>query len=266
MGAAGFSDYPEFLRAVFGAIQKHAEEKGWPPLLWNLGDEPVGDEPRPGRRRNAEAYRAAFPDGPPRFQRPRRASRPTMRAAHTSGSRRRFTSRNLNVHDEASIPPPPRCRRRLGLLQRRQPVERWASTSSKAPRSSTVKVRLSLALERGGPAIPTTRFDWPRGRTNAWCNANPRRADPLRCTSSGRLREGLDDYRHNAHAVEAGGREGRRGRTGADPRPASPPFHLGQRDHDRRSSRSPDWREYRGRLAEAIDRLRSAGDRAAPPR
>ncbi len=44
MRAAGFSDYSEFLKALFGAVQTHADQAGWLPVYWNVGDEPLGDD------------------------------------------------------------------------------------------------------------------------------------------------------------------------------------------------------------------------------
>jgi hypothetical protein len=66
MKAAGFADYSEFIKAVFAPIQKHADEAGWLPVYWNIGDEPVGDDVLRSAA-NAEAYRKAFPKGPPFF-------------------------------------------------------------------------------------------------------------------------------------------------------------------------------------------------------
>ena len=59
MKAAGFSDYSEFIKAVFGAVQKHADEAGWLPVYWNIGDEPAGDDVIRSAE-NAEAFRKAF--------------------------------------------------------------------------------------------------------------------------------------------------------------------------------------------------------------
>jgi hypothetical protein len=43
MKAVGCAEYSEFVKSVFGAVQKHAEEAGWLPVYWNIGDEPIGD-------------------------------------------------------------------------------------------------------------------------------------------------------------------------------------------------------------------------------
>jgi hypothetical protein len=56
MKAAGFSDYAAFIKAIYSAIQKHAQEQGWLPVYWNIGDEPLGDDLARSAV-NAEAYR-----------------------------------------------------------------------------------------------------------------------------------------------------------------------------------------------------------------
>ena len=66
MRAAGFNDYSAFIRAVYGAVGQHAREKNWLPVFWNIGDEPVGDDLQKAVA-NSQAYRAAFPQGPPLF-------------------------------------------------------------------------------------------------------------------------------------------------------------------------------------------------------
>jgi hypothetical protein len=259
MGAAGFSDYPRFLRAVFGAIQKHAVEKGWPPLLWNLGDEPVGDD-LVRAAENAEAYRAAFPDGPPRF-----TAATSLASDDAGGAHFRFAKAlhvaNLNVHDEASI-------RRL-----RDAGAGWAFYNGgnrwtmgvylfKAAKEFDVKVRLSWHWNAvaGDPyyALDCREDDY------AWCNANPEGELIPSVHFEREMREGLDDYRHMLTLSRlAAEKDDEAARALIRDRLAA--FRLGQRDHDALFPKS-DWREYRGRLAEAIDRLRSAGDRAAPPR
>ena len=66
MRAAGMTDYSQFIKAVFGAVQSHADKAGWLPVYWNIGDEPIGDDLTRGIE-NAAAYRKAFPKGPPYF-------------------------------------------------------------------------------------------------------------------------------------------------------------------------------------------------------
>ncbi len=67
MKAAGFSDYSEFIKAVFTAVQQHADQNNWLPVYYVLGDEPAGKEDVLAATENAQAYRKAFPDGPPWF-------------------------------------------------------------------------------------------------------------------------------------------------------------------------------------------------------
>ena len=64
MAAAGFKDYAAFIKAVYSEIQDHADRNGWIPVYYNIGDEPIGEELTRAAE-NAEAYRAAFPKGPP---------------------------------------------------------------------------------------------------------------------------------------------------------------------------------------------------------
>lgn len=66
MKAAGFTDYSQFLKALFGAVQQHAGTAQWLPVYWNIGDEPIGEDLTRSAQ-NAEAYRNAFPQGPPFF-------------------------------------------------------------------------------------------------------------------------------------------------------------------------------------------------------
>src|SRR5207248_2512205 len=35
MKAAGFTDYSAFIKAIFTAVQNHADEAGWLPVYWN---------------------------------------------------------------------------------------------------------------------------------------------------------------------------------------------------------------------------------------
>ena len=63
MTAAGFTDYAAFVKAVYTQVQRHAEQRGWLPVYYNLGDEPIGDD-LVRSAENAEAYRQAFPAGP----------------------------------------------------------------------------------------------------------------------------------------------------------------------------------------------------------
>jgi len=56
MKRAGFTEYDAFSKALFGAVQEHADEAGWLPVYWSLGDKPIGDDLRRSAE-NVEAYR-----------------------------------------------------------------------------------------------------------------------------------------------------------------------------------------------------------------
>jgi hypothetical protein len=55
MKAAGFADYSDFIKAVFSAVQKHADENNWLPVYFVLGDEPAGKEDTEAATENAKA-------------------------------------------------------------------------------------------------------------------------------------------------------------------------------------------------------------------
>jgi len=55
---AGFADMPSFLKALYGAIDRHAVDHNWLPVAWCLCDEPIGAAVD-GAVRNALAHRAA---------------------------------------------------------------------------------------------------------------------------------------------------------------------------------------------------------------
>ncbi len=66
MKEAGFDDYSLFIKAVFQAIEQHAQGNNWLPVYWNIGDEPLGEDVNRSIE-NASAYMRAFPKGPPLF-------------------------------------------------------------------------------------------------------------------------------------------------------------------------------------------------------
>jgi len=252
MKAAGFDDYSAFVKAVFGAVQAHAEAAGWLPVYWNLGDEPIGDD-LVRSAENAEAYRAAFPKGPPFFTaassfRGRDAADPHFRlskALHVA---------DWNDHDEDSV----------NLLH--EAGGDWAFYNGgnrwtygvylyKAARQFNLKFRLSWHWNAtaGDPyyALDCREDDY------AWCNATPDgRLVPA--IEFEHLREGLDDYRRLATlarlAKEKAGTPAAaaaekllRDRLGA--------FKLGQRDHDALFG-ADDWAAFRRQTGDAIEALR----------
>src|SRR5260370_41277312 len=66
MSKEGFHHFPRFLSDIYLQVQGHADQKGWIPVYYNLADEPIGDD-LVRAAENAEAYRRAFPKGPPYF-------------------------------------------------------------------------------------------------------------------------------------------------------------------------------------------------------
>ena len=84
MKAAGFKDYAAFIRAVYSEVQKHADAKAGLPVYYNLGDEPIGDDLLRAAE-NAEAYRRAFPKGPPYFTGGQQLHRQRPARTRTSG-------------------------------------------------------------------------------------------------------------------------------------------------------------------------------------
>ncbi|MCR4414096.1 MAG: hypothetical protein NUV77_16900 [Thermoguttaceae bacterium] len=252
MRAAGFDDYPRFIKAVFGAIQAHAEAAGWLPVYWNLGDEPIGDDLRRAAE-NAEAYRAAFPKGPPWFTAATsfasgKADDPHFRfgkAVHVA---------NLNLHDEPSV----------RMLQ--QAGGGWAFYNGgnrwtygvylyKAAKEFDLKFRLSWHwnVVAGDPyyALDCREDDY------AWCNTNPEGELIPSIHFEREMREGLDDYRHVLTLARlAKEKNDAQAQTLLRKRLGS--FQLGQRDHDALWPVS-DWRAFRRQVAEARARRGRAG-------
>jgi len=189
MQAAGFRDYSEFLRAVFGAVQQHAEEAGWLPVYWNIGDEPIGDNLTRSAE-NAEAYRRAFPKGPPWF-----TAASSFRGSDAGDPHFRLSKAlhvaDWNVHDEDSV----------NLLH--QAGGDWAFYNGgnrwtygvymfKAAKQFDMKFRVSWHwnVVAGDPyyALDCREDDY------AWCNSSPE-GELIPAVHFERLREGLDDYR-----------------------------------------------------------------------
>jgi hypothetical protein len=253
MKAAGFDDYRRFLKAIFGAIQQHAEAHGWLPVYWNLGDEPIGDDLRRAAE-NAEAYRAAFPVGPPFF-----TAATSLESARKDDPHFRFAKAlhvaNLNLHDEQGV----------RLLQEAgcdwafyNGGNRWTYGGYlyKAARQFGLKFRLSWHwnVVAGDPyyALDCREDDY------AWCNTNPEGVLIPSVAFEREMREGLDDYRYMLTLARLAEKKND-SRAKALIQQRLDRFKLGQRDHDAIFPPS-DWHQYRQSLAEAIQRLR-AGDR-----
>lgn len=189
MKAAGFTDYSEFLKAVFSAIQAHADKAGWLPVYWNIGDEPLGDD-LVRSAENAEAYRRAFPSGPPHFTVPSsftgtKADDPHFRlakAVHVVA---------WNLHDAAGVD---LLHRSGGDWAFYNGGDRWTFGvyMYKAAKEYGMKYRLSWhwSAVAGDPYYPLDC----REDDYAWCNTSPD-GELIPSVQFERLREGLDDYR-----------------------------------------------------------------------
>ncbi len=249
MKAAGFSNYSTFVHSVFSAVQRHATEASWLPVYWNIGDEPLGDDlVRAGE--NAEAYRQAFPHGPPFF-----AAATSFRGTNTTAPNFRFSKAlhvaEWNEHDRAGVK----------LLQ--SAGGEWAFYNGgnrwtygvymyKAAKEYGMKFRLSWHwnVVAGDPYYPLDC----REDDYAWCNSTPD-GELVPSLEFERLRQGLGDYRrlltltrlaHEKRGTPAA-RDARRlmaALLGG--------FHLGDRD----LKGVPSFTALRDRLDAALERLR----------
>ncbi len=249
MKAAGFSDYSQFVKAIFSAIQEHADAANWLPVYWNLGDEPIGDDLRRAAE-NAEAYKAAFPKGPPFF---------TAATSFDSGKPddphfrfgKALHAANVNGHNEASI----RMLHDAGA--------NWAFYNGgnrwtygiymyKAAKQFDMKFRVNWHWNAaaGDPyyALDCREDDY------SWCNATPDGQLLPSVYFEREMREGLNDYRYMLTLARlAKEKNDAAGQALVNDRLAA--FKLGQREHDALFPAS-DWREFRQKMAEAIARLR----------
>ena len=252
MKKAGFSDYSAFVKAVFTAVQKHADANDWLEVYWNLGDEPVGNDLKRSAE-NAAAYKKAFPKGPPFF-----TAASSFRGSKSTdphfGLSKSLHVANWNGHDEDSVN---LLRKAGGDWAFYNGGNRWTYGiyMYKAAKQFDMKFRLSWHWNcvAGDPyyALDCREDDY------AWCNSSPD-GDFVEAVRFERLREGLDDYRHMLTLA-------RLARLKA-PAPAAraaakliattlATFKLSQRDHD--AIFGPDhWKTLRRNLADAIETLR----------
>ena len=252
MKAAGFSDYSAFIKAIYSAIQKHAQEQGWLPVYWNLADEPLGEDLQRSAE-NAEAYREAFPKGPPFFTGASSFEGSDPKNPHFLLSKALHVA-NWNLHDEAAV----------NMLH--QAGSDWAFYNGgnrwtygyylyKAAKQYDLKFRLSWHwnANAGDPyyALDCREDDY------AWCNATPD-GQLIPAIHFEQLRAGLDDYRFLLTLARlAKEKAGAPAAKAAEELLAArlTAFKLGQRDHDALLG-PDDWQFFRRKLAEAIEALR----------
>ncbi len=252
MTAAGFQNYAAFVRAVYAAVQQHARRSGWIPVYYNLADEPLGDDTIRAAE-NAEAYRRAFPKGPPFF---------TGASSFTGSDRnnphfrlaKAFHVVSWNDHDAAGVALLHAAGSDWGFYNG---GNRWTygTYMFKAAREYGMKFRIAWHWNAAA-GDPYYALDC-REDDNAWCTASPA-GRLIPSVEFERLREGLDDYRRLITLDRL-----------AQEQPAAPAaraareliakrmkaFHLGQRDHDALFSAS-DWSEFRRTVDDAIEKLR----------
>jgi hypothetical protein len=249
MRAAGFTDYSAFIRAVFGAVQEHADRAGWLPVYWNIGDEPVGDDVAHSAA-NAEAYRKAFPQGPPYFTGASSFQGGNQADPHFRLSRA-LHAVSWNGHDEQAVKLLHDAGSDWGFYNG---GNRWTYGvyMYKAAKQYGMKFRVAWHWNAaaGDPyyALDCREDDY------AWCNANPD-GELIPSVQFERLREGLGDYRRlltlarlaREHAGSPAARDGEKligDVLGA--------FHLG----DRELTGAGSFAEVRARLDAAIEALR----------
>jgi hypothetical protein len=189
MQAAGISDTSAFVYGVFSTVQKHAQDAKWLPVYWNLCDEPVGEDVVRSAE-NAEAYRKAFPKGPPLFTgassfQGSDASNPHFRLAKA------LNVVAWNLHDAAAVD---LLHKAGGDWAFYNGGDRWTYGvyMYKAAKQYGMKYRLSWHwnVVAGDPyyALDCREDDY------AWSNSSPS-GELVPSVEFERLREGLDDYR-----------------------------------------------------------------------
>ena len=253
MKAAGFTDYAAFIKALYTPVQQHAQEKGWIPYYINLGDEPIGDDVVKAAQ-NCEAYRKAFPKGPPYF-----SFATSYEGSDSTSPHARLCKAveipNLNGHDEAAI----KILHDAGCQWAfYNGGNRWTfgDYMYKAVKQFDMKFRISWHWNctSGDPfyALDGREDDY------AWCQSSPD-GKLIPCLDLfERKREGLGDYRRlltlqRLAREKTGTPAAQAAQKLIDDRMAS--FKLGQRDHDAIFP-VDDWATFRAKVSDAIETLR----------
>jgi hypothetical protein len=252
MEKAGFKDYSEFIKAVFSQVQKHADENNWLPVYWNIGDEPIKDDLIRSAE-NAEAYRKAFPKGPPYFTAACSFSGNNTNDPHYRLSKALHVA-DWNLHDEDSVKLVHEANSDWAFYNG---GSRWTfgAYMYKAVKQFNMKFRISWHWNcaAGDPyyALDCREDDY------AWCSGSPS-GELIPQINFEHLREGIDDYRHLITlarlAKEKAGTAAAEAATKLiSERMAA--FKLNQRDPGAIFEKM-DWKEYRGKVADAIEALR----------
>ncbi len=251
MASAGFTHYPDFLRAILTEVDAHARQAGWLPAVYNLCDEPLGDDVARAAA-NAAAWREAAPPtllttGATSIQSPAPDDPhlPLVRALKVP---------NLNLHDEAAVQ---RIQEAGNEWAFYNGGDRWTfgTYMYKCVKEYRMKFRLSWHwnVVAGDPyyALDCREDDY------CWCNTNAKGELIPSIHFERDIREGIDDYRYLLtlerllrrkpnHPAAAGTRK-----LVAD-KLAS--FRLGDRSHGAKWPLA-EYRSFRLRLAQAIEQL-----------
>ena len=247
MKAAGFTDYAEFLKAVYTEVQKHADELGWLTVYYNLGDENTSQKSVD----NAEAYRKAFPKGPPYFTalysfkgtNKEDLAFKWSKALHVAG---------WNLHDEDGVN---LLRSEGGEWAFYNGGDRWTYGDYlyKAVKQFGLKYRVSWHwnIAAGDPyyALDCREDDY------AWCNSSPYGDLLPDINLMERKSLGLGDFRRlltlsRLCKEKAGTPAAISGEKLIADRMAS--FKLGDREHDKILG-FDDWNSFRAKINEAIE-------------
>jgi hypothetical protein len=248
MQAAGSADQTSFVKTILSAVQKHAAASRWLPVYWTLCDEPIGEDAVRSAE-NAEAYRKAFPKGPPWFTgassfEGTNAAEPHFRLAkalHTVA---------WNGHDEAGVELLHRAGGEWGFYNG---GDRWTYGiyMFKAAKQHGMKFRIAWHwnVVAGDPyyALDCREEDY------AWCNSSPD-GELIPAVEFERLREGLDDYRRLL-TLSRLARE-KSGAPGAAARRVIAEILDGFKLGDRRPRTAAEFAQFRSRVDAAIEGLR----------
>jgi hypothetical protein len=252
MTEAGFTDYSQFIRAVYSAVQQHAQIKEWLPVFWNLGDEPSGDDVKKSTA-NAAAYRSAFPKGPPFFTIPTSLNAGGNPSDPNFVLARTLTIPALGAFDEAGIK---KLREQGGDWAFYNQADRWSYGTYlyKAATQFGSKFRIAWHwnIVAGDPyyALDSREDDF------CWANSTPDK-QLIPSLEFARLSAGVDDYRELLTAARlAKAKAGTPAAKAAESLIAArmAAFSLDSKDHDAVFG-VDDWVKFRQQLSDAIEAL-----------
>ncbi|MGA2065704.1 MAG: hypothetical protein ABSG86_12075 [Thermoguttaceae bacterium] len=251
MRSSGFNDYSQFLKTIYTAVDKRAKEKGWIPYYVNLCDEPR-DQGLTASIANAEAYRKAFPKGPPLFT--GATSVDDVKDKDHLRLAKALHIANLNGHSEESVKA---IHDAGGDWAFYNAGDRWTfgDYMYKAAKEFGLKFRIDWYWNATG-GDPYYALDC-REDEFCWCNVGPD-GQLIPAVVFELNREGLGDYRRlltlqRLAKEKAGSPAAQAAAKLIKDRMAS--FKLGQRDHDALFG-ADDWQAFRAKVNDAIEALR----------